>query len=232
MALVGESDSSLASQCMALCQALNSQGKAFKFSLSIGSSFCFSLDTRDEAPTLDIKSMASARKKPSPSTLRRNARRRAEFLTKKQNPAAKLPVRPLKVFPSPIASSERRQVVSLGKDPAIPSFSQLDGAATPSSAPGAPPSSHPCPPAPFDKPCTGDFCGSNRDPTATYWETECDKCWRHMCSYSNIVKRCNVNCGLHHCHKSLPGDNVVWSFTDKDSEESHCPNCPCPPLLA
>ena len=232
MTAVGESDASLATKCLDFCQALTSQGKAFKFSLVLGPDFSFSLDTRDEVPNLDIKRMASARKKPSPSTLRRNARRRAEFLSKKQSPAAKLPVRPLKVLPSPNASCERRQVVSLGKDPAIPSFSQLDGAATPSSStPGAPPSPS-GPPAPFDKPCTGDFCGSNRDPTATYWETECDKCWRHMCSYSNIVKRCNVNCGLHHCHKSLPGDNLVWSFTDKDSEESHCPNCPCPPLLA
>ena len=227
MTAVGESDSSLASKCLEFCQTLSRQGKAFKFSLSIGSSFCFSLDTRSEVPNLDTKSMA--RKKPSPSTLKRNARGRAEFLNKERNPAAESTVRPLKILPSPTASLERRKVVSLGKDPALPSFSQLDGAATPSSAPGVPPS-HSCPPEPFDKPCTGDLCGSYRDPTATYWETECDLCWRHLCNYSNIVQKCNVTCGVHHCHKSLPGDNVVWSFTDKDSEERHCPNCPCPPL--
>ena len=132
--------------------ALISQGKAFKFSFSTGSNFCFSLDTREEAPVLDTKMMASAKKKPTPSTLRRNARRRAEFLNKKLNPAAKSTARPLKILPSPTASTERRdrKVVSMEKDHALPSFSQLDGATTPSSTPGAPPS-HPCPPAPFDK---------------------------------------------------------------------------------
>ena len=51
------------------CQALSSKGKAFKFSLSTGSNFCFSLDTREEAPVLDTKMMASTKKKPTPSTL-------------------------------------------------------------------------------------------------------------------------------------------------------------------
>ena len=40
-------DSSLASQCLAFCQALASQGKDFSFSLTINSTFSFSLDTRD-----------------------------------------------------------------------------------------------------------------------------------------------------------------------------------------
>ena len=185
---------------------------------------------------MDTKMMASAKKKPTPSTLRRNARRRAEFLNKKLNPAAKSTVRPLKILPSPTASTERRKVVSLEKDPAIPSFSQLDGVSTPSSALAAAPPSHPCPPEPFEKPCTGDLCGSYRDPTSTYWETECDKCWRHLCSYSNIVQMCSVDCSLHHCHKSSPGDNVVWGFTAKNCEEEHkgscfhcchCPNMSC-----
>ena len=35
MTALGEADSSLASQCLALCQALTSQGKAFNFSLNI-----------------------------------------------------------------------------------------------------------------------------------------------------------------------------------------------------
>ena len=39
-------DSSLASQCLAFCQALASQGKAFSFSLKIDSTFSFALDTR------------------------------------------------------------------------------------------------------------------------------------------------------------------------------------------
>ena len=76
-----EEETSLASQCLAFCQALASQGKAFKFSLAINSAFSFSLDTRDtrEVPV----SAPETRKKSSPSTRRRNARRRAQFLKKK-----------------------------------------------------------------------------------------------------------------------------------------------------
>ena len=82
------------------------------------------------------------------------------------------------------------------------------------STPGAPPS-HPCPPAPFDKPSSGNLCGSWRDQTSKskHWETQCDNCWKHLCSYGNIVKRCSVDCNLHHCHKSSPGDNIVWAST-------------------
>ena len=46
MANVDETDSSLATKCLAFCQALSSQGKAFQFSLNIGSTFSFTLDTR------------------------------------------------------------------------------------------------------------------------------------------------------------------------------------------
>ena len=70
---------SLASKCLAFCQALVSQGQVFNFSLSIGSDFTFSLDTRSK----DFESQVN-KKKPSPSTQRRNARRRAEFMAKKQ----------------------------------------------------------------------------------------------------------------------------------------------------
>ena len=77
MAAVVEADSTLVFKCMEFCQALASQGQVFNFSLSVGPSFSFSLDTtRSEAPR--------TKKKPSPSTLRRNARRRAEFNAKKQ----------------------------------------------------------------------------------------------------------------------------------------------------
>ena len=75
---MGEGDYSLASKCLAFCQTLTSQGMAFNFSLAIGASFCFSLDTRDKAP-----SSQGTKKKASPSTLRRNARRREEFLKRK-----------------------------------------------------------------------------------------------------------------------------------------------------
>ena len=76
--MASEDDSSLATQCMAFCQALANQGKVFQFSLTIGSAFSFTLDTKCKenlAPT--------AKKRVSPSTLRRNAKRREEFLKKK-----------------------------------------------------------------------------------------------------------------------------------------------------
>ena len=77
-----EDDSSLATQCMAFCQALANQGKVFQFSLTVGPAFSFTLDTRckDNLAT-------TAKKRVSPSTLRRNAKRREEFLKKKLKPA-------------------------------------------------------------------------------------------------------------------------------------------------
>ena len=83
---VGENDSSLATQCLALCQSLASQGMAFNFSLSIGSTFSFSLDTRSK----EKNSLGTKKKKQSPSTLRRNARRREEFAKKKQASSAEI----------------------------------------------------------------------------------------------------------------------------------------------
>ena len=65
---------------MDFCHALANQGKKFKFSLSIGSTFTFSLDTREGKETLP------ARSKKSPSTLKRNAKRRQEILKKKSEP--------------------------------------------------------------------------------------------------------------------------------------------------
>ena len=84
MTAVGESDSSLAAKCLDLCQALAGEGLAFLFSLSISSTFSFSLDTRGKGPALVNK--GKTKKRSSPSTLRRNARRRAAFLQRKQNP--------------------------------------------------------------------------------------------------------------------------------------------------
>ena len=70
----------MASQCLAFCQTLASQGMDFHFSLTINSNFSFSLDTRK------IKgNSAVAKKRSSPSTQRRNARRREAFLKRKLN---------------------------------------------------------------------------------------------------------------------------------------------------
>ena len=56
-------------------------GQAFNFSVAIGSDFTFSMDTRSKAASPVIK------KKASPSTLKRNARRREEYLQRKKNPS-------------------------------------------------------------------------------------------------------------------------------------------------
>ena len=78
MAAVSEANSSLISKCMDFCQALASKGQEFHFSLAMGPSFTFSLDTRGKA-TMGPE----GKKKKSPSTMRRNARRREEFIAKK-----------------------------------------------------------------------------------------------------------------------------------------------------
>ena len=80
MTALDEANSSLAIKSLDFCQALTSQGLEINFSLNIGSTFSFSLDTRHKVPlALDSKK----KKKASPSTLRRNARRREDFLKKK-----------------------------------------------------------------------------------------------------------------------------------------------------
>ena len=78
-----EVSSSLAAQCLAFCQTLASQGQAFNFSLTLGTSFSFSLDTRVGAPV----KQATRKKTTSPSTQRRNDRRRKLFLEFKQTEA-------------------------------------------------------------------------------------------------------------------------------------------------
>ena len=80
MAAVNESDFPLVNKCLELCHALAGQGKAFMFSLTIGSTFTFSLDSREGK-----KTPLPSRKKKSPSTLRRNAKRKEDFLKKKSS---------------------------------------------------------------------------------------------------------------------------------------------------
>ena len=77
-----ESNSTLVSKCLAFCQTLASQGQVFSFSLVIGPDFSFSLDTRSKEALSN-----KAKKKVSPSTLRRNKKRREEFLKKKSIPS-------------------------------------------------------------------------------------------------------------------------------------------------
>ena len=84
MATVVENDSSLAMKCLDICQALTSQGKIFNFSLSIGPTFSFSFDSRDK--TLDTRVGPTKKKKQSPSTRRRNAKRKEDYLNKRKQP--------------------------------------------------------------------------------------------------------------------------------------------------
>ena len=83
-----EENSTLALQCLALSQALVNQGSAFKFSISIGSAFSFSLDSNPmpkENKPVAISNVNMARRKVSPSTKRRNARRRDKLLKGKSS---------------------------------------------------------------------------------------------------------------------------------------------------
>ena len=74
-----ETDTSLASQCLGFCQMLASQDKDFSFCLKIGSTFAFTLDTKVKVQAPEV-----ARKQKTPSSMRRNARRRQEFLNSKE----------------------------------------------------------------------------------------------------------------------------------------------------
>ena len=86
MEAVGGVNPTMASQCLDLCQALIGHGQAFTFSLTIGATFTFSLDTRSKEISGPM-----VRKVPSPSTRRRNTRRREEFLKRNAKPSPDKP---------------------------------------------------------------------------------------------------------------------------------------------
>ena len=81
MTSVNEENAALLSQCLDFCQTLSSKSLTFSFALSLGNSFSFHLDTSGKgAIAAEAKKM---KKKKTPSALRRNARRRAEFVKNK-----------------------------------------------------------------------------------------------------------------------------------------------------
>ena len=82
-------DSTLAIKCMDFCHALASQGMAFSFSLSVGSGFSFSLDAREKKKATSVATEEVKKKKLSPSKVRRNAKRRQEFLKRKSETSDK-----------------------------------------------------------------------------------------------------------------------------------------------
>ena len=132
----GPEDAMLVSQCLDFCQTLAGKSITFSFSLTTRAGFSFSVDSRGKEALASKK-----KKKPTPSTLKRNARRREEFLntstekSSQEEPAAakeaEVPAKApsgLRHHPSPSPSSERRQVMLVGrKEKARPTFSQVDG---------------------------------------------------------------------------------------------------------
>ena len=76
---LNENNAALLSQCLDFCQTLANKSLTFSFNFTLGDSFSFSVDTSEK------KALAAKvkRKKKTPSTLRRNAKRREEFLKKK-----------------------------------------------------------------------------------------------------------------------------------------------------
>ena len=125
-------NSSLAIKCMDFCHALASQGMAFSFSLSVGRDFSFSLDARDKKKATPVLTEQVIKKKLSPSQVRRNARRRQEFLKRKSETSGKeklrssvvggIPPAPAQPFPS------SRLITKLRRRANTWTFSQLDGA--------------------------------------------------------------------------------------------------------
>lgn len=72
-------ESSLANKFLEICQELTRQGKTFSFSLKTNP-FSFSLDTKENENVLETRTV---KKKLSPSSLRRNLKRKEIFLKKK-----------------------------------------------------------------------------------------------------------------------------------------------------
>ena len=80
MSQLSQEDAKLVSQCLEICQTLAGKSLPFTFSINIGSNFSFSVDTRGKEALANPK-----KKKKTQSTLRRDARRREDFLSKKLN---------------------------------------------------------------------------------------------------------------------------------------------------
>ena len=137
-----EEDAMLVTQCLDFCQTLAGKSLTFSFSLTIGTSFSFSVDTSGKGAVAPKRK----KKKLTPSAQRRNARRREEFLKRKVNASADVksssesepvsdkeaeaPPKVLHHHPSPPPSSERRQVITVGKGK-VATFNQLDGVDSP-----------------------------------------------------------------------------------------------------
>ena len=90
----------MANKCLELCQALASHGQKFSFSLNIGSNFSFSLDTREKPTSRDTSKVDTLqkgmKKKLSPSQVRRNLKRKEDYLRKKSKNSMTVQSQPYK----------------------------------------------------------------------------------------------------------------------------------------
>ena len=88
MSAMRKEDTVMVNKCLEFCQTLVSQQQHLSFSLTVGSSFSFSLDNRKESTNLETRKVTSLkkqmpRKKLSPSQVRRNLKRKQDFLKRK-----------------------------------------------------------------------------------------------------------------------------------------------------
>ena len=97
----------LAARCLDFCQALATQGQTTSLSVTIGSSFSFNMDTQASQDTRSTVKLT--KKKKSPSTLKRNQKRKESFHKKllssspidNPTPQSPSPPNPPPLSPSP-----------------------------------------------------------------------------------------------------------------------------------
>ena len=90
MTAILSEDTAMLSKCLEFCQALVIKGQKFSFSLTTNSTFSFSLDTRIESTTLEPSKVNNLqekvfKKKLVPSQVRRNIKRKEDFLREKKS---------------------------------------------------------------------------------------------------------------------------------------------------
>ena len=171
------------------------------------------------------------KKKTTPSAMIWNARRREEFLNKKliastaekpfqSEPAAveeaEAPTKAtsglLHHHPSPSPSSERRQVITVGRERVGPTFSQLDG-----DPPSSPDPTSGSPSLPQDNLVLPHYHGDNMtrmDDSGDQSVFACDNCF-HLWRTEEEVDNCECST-LHDCSPYCLFVNVVSQDSNSD----------------
>ena len=219
-----EEDAKLVSQCLDFCQTLAGKSLSFSFSLTIGTNFSFSVDTMGKGALAPKEK----KKKTTPSAMRRNARRREEFLNKNASTAekpsqsepaavkeAEAPTKApsgLHHHLSPSPSSERRQVITVGRERVGPTFSQLDG-----DPPSSPDPTSGSPSLPQDNLVLPHYHGDNMtrmDDSGDQSVFACDNCF-HLWRTEEEVDNCECST-LHDCSPYCLFVNVVSQDSNSD----------------